>query len=77
MGYDIRPSKRRRGYGKKILQLTLEKAKELGMERVLVTCDVNNEPSRKIIEQNGGILENKVPNPETGTDKGRYWIDLK
>ena len=76
IGYNIRPSKRRQGYGSNILQLSLLKAKELGIDRVLLTCDVNNEPSRKIIERNGGFLENQVPNPETGIDKARYWIDV-
>ena len=77
IGYDIRPSKRRQGYGKKILELVLPKVKELRIERALLTCDANNESSRKIIEKNGGILENIEKDPETGRDKRRYWIDIK
>lgn len=77
IGYDIRPSKRGRGYGNKILELALPKAKSLGLKRVLITCDVTNEASKKIVENNGGVLENQVPNPETGVDKLRYWIDIK
>lgn len=76
IGYDIRPSKRQQGYGTKILELALQKAKGLGIERALVTCDAKNIPSRKIIKKNGGILENQVPNPETGMNKLRYWIDI-
>lgn len=76
IGYDIRPSKRRQGYGSEILKLALPKAKELGIQRVLLTCDVTNEASRKIIEKAGGILENQVPNPETGVDKLRFWVDM-
>ena len=49
IGYDIRPSKRGKGYGNKILELTLPKAKEFGISRILLTCDVTNIPSRKII----------------------------
>ena len=75
IGYDIRPSKRGMGYGSKILALALPKAKELGITRILVTCDATNTASRKIIERNGGVLENQVPNPETGVDKLRYWIN--
>jgi predicted acetyltransferase len=75
IGYVIRPSKRRMGYGKKILVLSLPKAKELGIERALLTCDVTNTASDKIIESAGGILENDVPNPG-GPDKHRYWIEL-
>lgn len=73
IGYSIRPSKRRRGYGKLILKLGLAKAKEMGMEKVLVTCDVSNAGSRKIIEGNGGALEDTVPNPGH-PDKARFWI---
>ncbi|MCR4325820.1 MAG: GNAT family N-acetyltransferase [Patescibacteria group bacterium] len=75
IGYDIRPSKRRKGYGTKILQLALPKARELGIERVLVTCDAGNAASQKIIEKNGGVLENQVSDPETGGSKMRFWID--
>ena len=75
IGYSIRPSKRGKGYGSNILELALPKAKELGINRVLVTCDATNIASRKIIEKNGGVLEGRVPNPETGVDKLRFLID--
>ncbi len=75
IGYTIRPSARGRGYGSKILELALPKMKGLGIERILVTCDATNTASRKIIEKNGGVLENQVPNPETGIDKLRFWIE--
>lgn len=77
IGYDIRPSMRGKGYGGEILALGLQKAKELGIPRVLVTCNATNVASRKIIEKNGGVLENQVPNPETGVDKLRFWIENK
>ncbi len=73
IGYGIRPSKRKMGYGKLILKLGLEKAKKMGIEKALLTCDVTNEGSRKIIEGNGGVLENTVPNPGS-PDKARFWI---
>ncbi len=76
IGYDIRPSKRSRGYGTKILELALPRAKEIGLHKVLVTCDATNAASRRIIEKNGGIFENQAPNPETGIDKLRFWIDV-
>src|SRR3990167_5078160 len=77
IGYDIRPSKRGKGYGNKILALGLQKAKEMGIERVRITCDVDNILSRKMIERNRGILENEIPNPETDVNKARFWIEKK
>ncbi|MEK7618834.1 MAG: GNAT family N-acetyltransferase [Patescibacteria group bacterium] len=74
IGYAIRPSARTKGYGTKILELALPKAKELGIDRVLVTCDESNIGSRKIIEKNGGVLENSIPG-ENGP-KLRFWITL-
>lgn len=71
IGYDIRLSKRGRGYGKRILELALDKAANLGIKKVLITCNVNNIASKKIIEANGGILENREE------DKLRYWITIK
>jgi predicted acetyltransferase len=77
IGYDIRPSMRRRGYGKLILKLTLEKAKEMGIENALITCDINNIGSKKVIESNGGVLENEVDQGKDLPLKARYWIKIK
>jgi len=75
IGYAIRPSEREKGYGNKILELALPKAKELGIIRVRITCDEDNAPSRKIIEKNGGIFDGTALTPE-GIVKRRYWIPL-
>jgi predicted acetyltransferase len=78
IAYEVRPTEREKGYGTLILKEALLKAKELGLERVLMTCDVTNEASRKIIEGSGGVFESTVPNPEIPyTDRARFWIDLK
>src|SRR3989339_17640 len=37
IGYEIRPSKRKMGYGTKILALAVKSAKNLGIEKILVT----------------------------------------
>lgn len=76
IGYQIRPSKRRQGYGKEILRLGLLKARELGIPRALVTCDENNIGSKKVIEYNGGIFENAVNVEGSLVKKLRYWIEL-
>jgi predicted acetyltransferase len=76
IGYQICPSKRRMGYGKEILRLGLEKARALGLSRVLVTCDETNIGSKKIIEANDGQLENAIFIEGEPIKKLRYWIDL-
>jgi predicted acetyltransferase len=77
IGYDIRPSERRKGYGTLILTLTLDKAKELGLKRALLTCDRDNVASARVIERNGGQLAGVGPSPETGRPVSRYWIELQ
>ena len=76
IGFDVRPTKRGHGYGNKMLEFALPKAKELGIKRVLLTADVRNVASRKIIEKYNGVLENQISNPEMGHDALRYWIDI-
>jgi predicted acetyltransferase len=76
IGYSIRPSERRKGYGTRILALTLDKARARGLDRVLVTCDTENVGSAHIIERNGGILASAGHSDRTGTYVSRYWIHL-
>ena len=65
------------GYGKMILKLALAEAKKLGILKALVTFDDTNTGSCKIIEANGGILEDKVENGKDNPLKRRYWITIK
>lgn len=74
IGYGIRPSCRGKHYAPCMLALCLEKARERGMKRVLITCVEDNLASAATIEACGGILENKVE--EEGTLFRRYWITL-
>lgn len=76
IGYQIRPSKRGQGYGKQLLHLGLQKAREMGIPRALVTCDENNVSSKKVIEYNGGQFEDAVEVEGSSVKKLRYWIDL-
>ncbi len=77
IGYYIRPSKRKMGYGKEILRLALLEAKKLGLSKVLIDCDEDNTGSWKIIEANGGELENVVEIEKNKPKKRRYWITIK
>ncbi len=87
VGYSIRPSKRRCGYGKKILNLALAESRAMKLSRIMVTCDSDNTASRKIIEGNGGCFESAMKmdpkafraegrQPQSRVKKLRYWIDL-
>lgn len=59
IGYDVRPSARRRGHATAMLREALRVAHGLGIERALVTCTVDNVGSRTVIERNGGVLEDE------------------
>lgn len=76
IGYEIRPSKRGMGYAKKALELILPKARALGLDKVLITCNETNIASKKIIEANGGVFEKEIPDIEGRPNKLRYWIKL-
>lgn len=76
IGYDISPKYRRKGYGKIILKLILEKARTWGFKKVLITCDFDNVGSKNIIEHNGGKLENTIISKESGKEVLRYWIEI-
>ena len=75
IGYEVRPSARRKGHATRMLGLALRRARELGIGPVLVTCDVGNYGSRAVIEANGGVLEGEFEVPQYH-DKPirRYWI---
>ncbi len=76
ISYVVRPKYRRQGHGTQLLALTLSKAKELGLDRVLLTTDTHNIASRKVIEYIGGIVKEESLSVTTGTMKARYFIDL-
>ena len=76
IGYDIRPSRRGRGLGTLQLALGLEKARELGLTRVLLTCYDENMPSIFVIEHNGGQRGEDFHIPGTNRIERRYWIEL-
>jgi predicted acetyltransferase len=68
IGYDVRPSARRRGHATAMLKAALPVTHALGIDPVLVTCDVDNVASRKVIEAGGGVLEDER------VGKLRFWV---
>ncbi len=74
-------SERGRGYGKQTLTLLLDWLRENKItDRVLVTCDKENEASKRTIISCGGVLENKVADDAGLGQSGviqRYYINLQ
>lgn len=70
IGYCVRPSERGKGYGNILLAETLKKAAEINIPRALFTCNEDNAASRRVIENNGGVLECIIKG------KCHYWIQL-
>lgn len=75
IGYSIRPDERGKGYGGEQLHLALLFCRELGLPRVLLTCEPKNEASKRVIVSQGGVLEDEQTHPE-GKRFLRYWITL-
>ena len=76
IGYDVPPSQRNKGYATELLRLTLVKAADYCIRKVLLTCDFDNEWSARVILKNGGIFENQVKSDYSGKMVNRYWIDM-
>ena len=75
IGYGIRPSERRKGYGAEALRLALEQAKVRNIRKVLIGVHEANTASRRTVEKCGGILENTVRLEGDPEPVCRYWID--
>ena len=74
IGYSVRPSERGNGHGTYLLKAAIEMARELNIDRVLVTCDLKNVASAKVITKCGGVLEDQFYHEALGHDVSRYWI---
>lgn len=68
IGYDTRPTARRQGHATAMLRAALPVAAGLRIDQALITCDHDNVGSRKVIEANGGVLEDR-----RGV-KLRFWV---
>lgn len=71
IGYGIAPAFRGKGYGKELLRLLLNEAKEMGIDKVLVTILLDNIASQAVAIANGGVVTER-------TDERVFiWIDTK
>lgn len=76
IGYSVRPSERRKGYAKQMLKMALPFCREIGLDKVLITCNDGNIGSEKTILANGGVYESTVHEPDENEDLKRFWITL-
>lgn len=77
IGYGIRPTERKKGYGTLILTLTLDKAKKLGLEKAYLGAYEDNIGSWKIMEKCSAVFDKIVYEKETNLPIKKYYIDLK
>lgn len=76
IGYAIRKTERRKGYGKEMLRLALTRiCPKVGVEKALVTCDKDNEASRRTIMACGGSFAGEIE--AEGKVVQRYWAKVR
>ena len=70
IGYGVAPWERNKGYATQGLKLCLNEARKAGFHRVLLTSDLDNAASQRVIAKCGGIFERENDN------KKLFWINL-
>ena len=76
IGYSVRPSERRKGYAKEMLEMVLPFCCKIGIDTVMITCIDGNIGSEKTILANGGIYESTIHEPNSDRNLKRFWITL-
>ena len=76
IGYSIKPDERRKGYATSMLKAILPYCKDLGLDKILITCIDDNIGSEKAILNNGGVYETTVNEPDMKRKLKRFWITL-
>ena len=77
IGYGVVPQHRRRGHATEILRQSLDVIRTIGVDRVLVTCDITNVASRRVIERCGGVPTTTYDGPDVAVPKLRYWCTTR
>ena len=76
IGYSVHPDERQKGYAKRMLKDCLAVCRAFGLDRVLITCLVENEGSRRTILSCGGVYDKTVYCERDNVNLERYWISL-
>ena len=76
IAYGIRPSERRKGYATSMLNAILPYCREIGLDKLLITCIDGNIGSEKTIRNNGGVYESTVYESGKNCSLKRFWISL-
>lgn len=80
IGYGVRYSRWNNGFGTIMLSMALDYVnKNMDLNKVLLTCNDENIGSSRVIEKNGGLLQDKILNVIDGLERTtrRYWIEIK
>ena len=80
VGYAVRPSAQGRGHASAMLagMLDYARAHHPELDRVMLTVNLKNPGSMRVVEKNGGVLADSIPHPWVPGDVGaRYWIVLR
>lgn len=76
IGYSIKPDERRKGYATSMLKAVLPYCKEIGLDKILISCIDSNIGSEKTILNNGGVYESTVYEQDRKRNLKRFWITL-
>ena len=75
ISFNIRPSMRGQGFGKKILQKALPCTCYLGIDRALITIDPAHKAAQHIVTLAGAKFEDETPKTDQFPPRRRYWIN--
>lgn len=74
IGDGVRPSERRKGYATEMIGLALNICRNMGIDKVMMSCRKDNIASKKSIMKNGGVYDCDISDGEEILE--RYWIEL-
>ena len=77
IGYGVRPTERRKGYGKLNLYMALIEAKRIGLDKVMVSCSEDNLASDRTIKALGGVFDRSEVDLEDNKITKIYWINVE